>query len=295
MEVLRRGKSRRTRRATLVALGTSIALLVIAGRAGAETITLGPDLTGPGETALCSPAIGGGCGEMLLSTSLPAVQTVAPADGTIVRWRIKGASAIPGYSLDVLRHNSDGSYTMTASTGSLTPAGNELETLAASLPILAGEYIELNIPQSGEFTVLPAASTYVTFFPPLEPGETRLGNEFEYPFIFGYNADVEYEPPSEGEPAPGNEPTPTPVPTTPAAAPPAAIQVVEAHCIPPRLDGMKLRTARQTVKAAHCALGKNIRRKGANNRNGKVVAQTKEAGTTLAPGSVLRVTLGRGQ
>jgi beta-lactam-binding protein with PASTA domain len=58
---------------------------------------------------------------------------------------------------------------------------------------------------------------------------------------------------------------------------------------------MKLRTARQRVKAAHCALGKNIRRRGANNRNGKVVAQTKEAGTTLAPGSVLRVTLGRGQ
>ncbi|MDX6624755.1 MAG: hypothetical protein QOE75_2687 [Solirubrobacterales bacterium] len=282
----------RTRRATLVALGTSIALLAIAGRAGAETITLGPDLTGPGETAVCSPAIGGGCGEMLLSSSLPAVQTVAPADGTIVRWRIKGASAIPGYSLDVLRHNSDGSYTMTASTGSLTPTGNGLETLAASLPILAGEYIELNIPQNGEVTILPAASTYVTFFPPLEPGETRQGGEFEYPFTFGYNADIEYEPPSEGEPAPGNEPTPPPA--TPAA-PPAAIQVVKTHCIPPRLDGMKLRTARQRVKAAHCALGKNIRRRGANNRNGKVVAQTKEAGTTLAPGSVLRVTLGRGQ
>jgi len=243
---------------------------------------------------------------MLISTSLPAVQTVSPADGTIVRWRIKGASAMPGYSLDVLRHNSDGSYTVTASTGPLTPAGNELETLAANLPIHAGEYIELNLPQGGEFTALSAASTYVTFFPNLQPGETRQpANEFEYPFTFGYNADVEYEPPPGEEPAPEDEPAPAPtstpastsmpVPTAPAPAPLAAIQVVETNCIPPRLAGMKLRAARETVKAAHCALGKNIRRKGANNRNGKVVAQTKKPGTILAPGSVLRVTLGRDQ
>lgn len=260
-----------------------MALLSFAGVAQAETITLGPALTGPGTNGYtCAPAIGGGCGEMLLSTSLPSVQIAAPVDGTIVRWRIKGASAAPDYSLDVLRHNSDGSYTVTASTGSVTPAGNEIETLATSLPIHVGEYIELNLPQGGEFTALEGASTYITFFPHLESGETRQPtNEFEYPFTFGFNADVEYEPP------PTPAPTPAPVPTTLAAAP-----VVEADCIAPRLEGMKLRTARETVKAAHCALGKNIRKKGANNRNGKVVGQTKKPGTTLAAGSVVRVTLG---
>jgi hypothetical protein len=288
MAAIRMSKPRQRCRAMGVALGTSIALLSFAGVAQAKTLTLGPALTGPGTNGYtCSPAIGGGCGEMLLSTSLPSVQIAAPVDGMIVRWRIKGASAAPDYSLDVLRHNSDGSYTVTASTGSVTPAGNEIETLATSLPIHVGEYIELNLPQGGEFTALEGASTYVTFFPHLESGETRQPtNEFEYPFTFGFNADVEYEPQPENEPTP----TPTSVPTTRAAAP-----VVEAHCIAPRLDGMKLRTARETVRAAHCALGKNIRKKGANNRNGKVVGQTKKPGTTLAAESVVRVTLGKGQ
>lgn len=279
----------------LVALGASIALLASAGSAQAEITTLGPALTGPGTDGYtCAPAIGGGCGEMLLSTSLPSVQIAAPADGTIVRWRIRGASAAPGYSLNVLRHNSDGSYTVTASTGSVTPAGNAIETLTANLPIHAGEYIELNLPQGGEFTALDAASTYVTFFPLLESGETRQpANEFEYPFTFGYNADMEYEPPPEDELPPAPTPTPTPastpkpVPTSPAAAP-----VFAADCIAPRLEGMRLRTAREAVKAAHCALGKNIRRRGANNRNGKVVEQTRKPGTTLAAESVVRVTLG---
>jgi hypothetical protein len=290
MPALRISKPRQRCHA-LVVLGTTVALLSFAGVAQAETLTLGPALTGPGTNGYtCSPAIGGGCGEMLLSTSLPSVQITAPVNGTIVRWRIKGASAAPDYSLDVLRHNSDGSYTVTASTGSVTPAGNEIETLATSLPIHVGEYIELNLPQGGEFTALEGASTYVTFFPHLESGETRQpANEFVYPFTFGFNADVEYEPPSENEPAPtpASVSTPTPVPTSLAAAP-----VVEADCIAPRLEGMKLRTARETVKAAHCALGKNIRKKGANNRNGKVVGQTKKPGTTLATGSVVRVTLG---
>jgi len=276
----------------LVALGASIALLTSAGIAQAETITLGPALTGPGANGYaCAPSGGGGCGMMLLSTSLPSVQIAAPVDGTIVRWRIKGASAAPGYGLQVLRHNSDGSYTVTASTGSVTPVGNEFETLATSLPIHVGEYIALNLPQDGEYAGLEAASTYATFFPQLESGETRQPtNEFEYPFTFAYNADVEYEPPPTPTPTPPTPPTPTPVPTTLAAAP-----VAEAKCIVPRLGGMKLRTARETVKAANCALGKNTRRKGANNRNGKVVGQTKKPGTTLAAGSVVRVTLGRGQ
>jgi beta-lactam-binding protein with PASTA domain len=78
------------------------------------------------------------------------------------------------------------------------------------------------------------------------------------------------------------------VPTTLAVAPSVA-----AVCIVPNLKGMKLRMARKTVKAAHCALGKNIRKKGANNRNGKVVGQTKKPGTSVAAESVVRVTLGK--
>ncbi len=67
---------------------------------------------------------------MLLTTDAPSVEIASPVDGTVVRWRVKGSSATPGYSLNVLRKNGDGTYTVTASTGSVTPAGNEIETLA---------------------------------------------------------------------------------------------------------------------------------------------------------------------
>ncbi len=295
MPARRESRQGQRRRWATAALGISIALLTCAGIARAETITLGPALTGPGTNGYtCSPAIGGGCGEMLLSTSLPSVQIGAPFDGTIVRWRIKGASAAPGYSLDVLHHNGDGSYTVTASTGSVTPGGNEIETLATSLPIHVGEYIELNLPQGGEFTALQGASTYVTFLPHLEAGETRQpANEFEYPFTFAFNADVEYEPPSDNEPPPTPTPPPNPKPASTPAPVPTTLPVAPAVCIVPSVVGMKLRTARETVKAARCALGKNLRRKGATNRNGKVVGQTEKRGTALAPESVVRVTLGR--
>jgi hypothetical protein len=245
----RESEPRRRCRATLVAVGSAAALLLFAVAAQAETITLGPALTGPGSNGYtCSPAIGGGCGEMLLSTSLPSVQIASPVDGTVVRWRIKGASSIPGYSLDVLRHNGDGSYTVTASTGSVTPTGNEFETFDTSLRIHVGEYVELNLPQGGQFTALEGPSTYATFFPNLESGETtQQGGEFEYPFTFAYNAEVESEPPPDEEPKP--TPTPTPTPTvTPAPSVPTTVPDPKLDCILPKLEGLKLRTARETVR-----------------------------------------------
>src|SRR5450755_3289546 len=110
-------KKRLRRRAMLVALGTCIALLSLAGIAQAETLTLGPALTGPG-TPGYSCSVEGGCGEMLLITEPASEWIASPVNGTVVRWRIKGPSAIPGYGLNVLRDNGDGTYTVTASTGS---------------------------------------------------------------------------------------------------------------------------------------------------------------------------------
>jgi IPT/TIG domain len=86
----------------------------------------------------------------------------------------------------------------------------------------------------------------------------------------------------------------TAVTPTPAATPvPPPVAAAPVTCTVPSVEGMKLKVARETVKGAHCALGKNFRKKGANNRNGKVVAQTLKSGTVGPFETVVRVTLGK--
>jgi hypothetical protein len=276
----------------LAALGTSMAVLSFAGVARAETLTVGADLTSPVlDSGYCASLSGEGCGEVTLAAVAPSAGTGSPVHGAVVRWRIRGASATPGYSINVLRKNPDGTYTVTASSDPVTPSGNEIETFASSLPIEAGEYVGLDEPPHGYITELAGQSTGAYFISSFKVGETRTPEgEEAFPLVFGWNADIEETPlPPAPIVTPPSNPTPSSTPT------PAAVPVAAANCISPRLEGMKLKTARETVKAAHCALGKNIRRKGADNRNGKVVGQTKKPGTPLATESVVRVTLGRGQ
>lgn len=230
---------------------------------------------------------------MLLSTDLSPVEIASPVDGTVVSWRIKGASAMAGYSLNVLRDNGDGTYTVTASTGAVTPAGNEIETLAASLPIQVGEYLELNIPQGGQFTALEGESTYAAFFPVLQPGETRApANEFKYPFTFSYNADVEYQAAPVTPSAPAG-------PETPADAVPSAPIVLstpaptpEAHCVVPDLRGKKLSAAKQAVRAAGCGVGLIAKKNGVKAAEGVVIKQRPKPGRLLSPRTGISVKFG---
>jgi outer membrane lipoprotein SlyB len=264
-------------RGTLAALATCTALLSFAGIAQAEAVTLGPALTGGTPGYSCSPAIGGGCGQLLLATDLPSVEIASPVDGTVVRWRVKGPSATPGYSLNVLRDNGDGTYTVTASTGAVTPAGNEIETLATSLPIQVGEYLELNIPQEGQFTALEGESTYASFFPVLQPGETREpANEFKYPFTFSYNADIEYQATPVTPPTPPGKTTPAPIVLS--TPPPTA----EARCVVPDLRGKKLSAAKRAVRAAGCGVGLIAKRNGVKAAEGEVIKQRPKPGRLLS-------------
>jgi hypothetical protein len=82
-------------------------------------------------------------------------------------------------------------------------------------------------------------------------------------------------------------------PTTTPVLTPAPLSTAPVTCAAPSVKEMKLKAARQTIKAAHCALGKNIRKPGADNRNGKVVAQAARPGTRGPYEFVIRVTLGK--
>jgi hypothetical protein len=279
------------RPALLAALASCAAFCSLAGVAAAETVTLGPPITAPTSSGLeCSPSGGGGCGNMLLSTELPSVVIAAPTDGTVVRWRIQGASTLPGYSLDVLHHNTNGTYTVTASTGSTTPAGAEIETLSTSLPIHAGEYIELNLPQQGDLATLEGETTYATFFPTLVAGETREpNNEFEYPFTFAFDADVELEPATPVTPPPVITPTPVVI-ATPAA--PIVAAAPAAQCLVPKLFGKKLKTAKKKIRAGGCRVGKVTKKDGVMAKAGKVVKQGRKPGGPLAAGTKVSLQLG---
>jgi hypothetical protein len=290
MRTLLEMKDGRRRQVMLAVLGTCIGLLALACIARAETLTLGPALTGPG-TPGYSCAVEGGCGEMLLSTEPASEWIASPVNGTVVRWRIKGPSAIPGYGLNVLHDNGDGTFTVTASTGSMTPAGNEIETLATSLPIHSGEYIELNIPQNGWFTALEGEATATSFFPVLQPDETRqAANEFTYPFTFAYNADVEFEatPVTPPVPVPAVIPVASAGQMTPAPiAPPPP-----ARCVVPDLTGKKLPAAKKAVWAAGCGVGLIAKENGVTAARGEVVKQRPKPGRLLSPRTGISVKLG---
>jgi hypothetical protein len=285
MRTRRQIKDRGLRRLLLTALGTCVATSALAGVAEAETLTLGADLTAPKESGTCSPLGGGGCGEMIVTAAAPSVGTRSPVDGTVVRWRIGGTSAMSGYRLNVLHKNTDGSYTVTATSGPVTPSGDEIETLDSALPIRLGEYLELDIPDQGGIAVV-SGSSIDSFFTPFQGvGETQFTGESEIPITFGYNADIEADPTPPPPVTPAKQTPPTPI----ALVAPAP--VAEAHCVIPRLKGMKLKAAKRELRGAGCKVGRVRKSNGASARTGRVVKQSPKAGIALATDSKVSVKL----
>ncbi len=79
-------------------------------------------------------------------------------------------------------------------------------------------------------------------------------------------------------------PTSTPTSSLEKAAP--------VKCKVPNLAGKKLKAAKSKLTAAHCAIGKVTKQKGATLGSGKVVKQAPKPGASLAAGTKVKVTLG---
>jgi hypothetical protein len=259
------------RRGAIAALGGCIAVLAFAGTAQAETFPMGPALSAP-------TAFEGSCEETCSTATVELGERTAasPVTGTISRWRVKGSTEVPGYELDVVRRNSGGTFTVTASSGPVTSHGAQLETFTTNLPIAAGEYIGLKLPVGGSVAILETPGTEVFFTPPLSLGETRApeesGGETESsaPFAAGFNADVET------------------IAAPPVIPPPAP----EAHCIVPRLKGKKLAAAKKALRAAGCGVGVVKRKHGVKATVGKVVRELPKADRVLPVGTAVSVKLG---
>jgi hypothetical protein len=100
---------------------------------------------------------------------------------------------------------------------------------------------------------------------------------------------------------PDPSPTAVPDPATPdpGPAPPATTsppkQPAIFKCVIPSLKNLTLASAKTRLKAARCALGTVKRAKSRRIKAGRVIAQGRKAGTKLAAGTKVTVTVSRGR
>ena len=111
-------------------------------------------------------------------------------------------------------------------------------------------------------------------------GNPVTGSPFDYPIIAGegweggFQTTVIQGPPPE--PVHGAE-----------MAPSGA-----DYCVVPMLKGRTLKGAKGQLREAGCRIGDVTKRKGATARTGRVVRQSSKPGATVAPGTMVGVTLG---
>jgi hypothetical protein len=85
-----------------------------------------------------------------------------------------------------------------------------------------------------------------------------------------------------------------PKPPTQIVDRPVPVQVPVTQCVVPGLKGLPVGFAKKLLKAADCALGKVTKKKTRKRRQvGKVLSQKTRAGTTLAQGTKVAVTVGK--
>lgn len=272
----------RFRRARFSALAAALTALALAASAQAEVVTVGA--ANPGETTNPSACtFAGGCGFLTTAAEAPNAATRAPIDGTVVRWRIAGAAATSGYQVNVVRSNLDGTYTITAAAPPVTLLGPGTEAFAAGLPIKAGEFVELDVPDSGSVGAIEGpSSTIVVFSPALRADQSQMPLEAAAPVVPAFNADIE-----SVQTVPVLPVAPV-LPVTPA--PPAPLP--QAQCVVPKLNGKKLKAAKKKIKAADCKVGLVSKKNGVKVATGKVVKQSPKAGKVLPVRTGVSVKLG---
>jgi hypothetical protein len=229
-------------------------------------VTLGSPLTNP---ALTPTPIGSV--STLSQTALPGTTLVAPFNGTIVSWKVIGASGGP-YKLRVVRPVGGGLFTGagTATSGAITGTG--VLTFSANLPIRAGDMIGLD----------PTADGDTIGFHPAAPGATF---RFWTPVLADGGA--------------GRAPT---VPTS--AGELGFNATIDSNCIVPSVLLLDLPAATAAIEAANCDLGavtkpKKKRKKKARQAKKKkkpkliVRSQSPAAGTEVPAGTDVALTLGK--
>jgi hypothetical protein len=125
----------------LAFLVVAAAWSALAAASAQATVTVGSPLTEPLVGSL-SP------GDPVTFTNLvlpePGANVTSPVAGTVVRWRIIGASGGP-FHLRVLTQAGGTSFTGAGTSEPRTPSSTAMETFTTSLPIGAGQQIGLDV------------------------------------------------------------------------------------------------------------------------------------------------------
>jgi PASTA domain len=211
------------RRVALLAALTMAALTSFGAGAQAKTATIGSPLTAsftPTEVGYCdSPP----CQSMtLMPGRWSGVDPVSRVDGTVVSYRLAGADGT--FAIQIIRSVLHvGLESIATSTPTHMASSGVSPSIAANLPIEAGDHVGLRMDCGDRFGLGPdSASSLTVFYPPLADGAPPQAPCS--PFYWG----------------PGE----------------LGMQATVRYCQVPRLKGKTLKAARKALKAADCTVGK---------------------------------------
>lgn len=172
-----------------LALATLLAALGPAAVAHGAT-TVGSDLSPDANAMACATL----CTAFTTSQATGAAVAVAPADGVIVRWRVKAGQATTGVALRTIRPVGGGAYAgVGASDAQSVPAGTS--TFTTRLPVKAGDIVAADLPGSARIFALSSTFDVQAFSPQLTTFPHTPGKQAGRELLV--NADI--EPDADGD------------------------------------------------------------------------------------------------
>ena len=174
-----------------LALSSAAIFLSLASTAQAANITVGSPLTG----AFTAEPLGVTGTIFNSSLAEPGANVASPVNGTIVRWRVVGASAGP-FRLRVLRPAGGTTYTAVGSSALQTPSTLAPVDFPANLPIQAGDTIGIDgIKEQtiGGLKPIPGAAI-AAWVPALAEGSSLPFVAAESNVEIAFNAEVQPQP-----------------------------------------------------------------------------------------------------
>jgi hypothetical protein len=204
-----------------------------------------------------------------------------PVDGTITSWRTQAAEG-EGQVLVFKVFRPEGmKFKVVAHDGPRPLAASTVNTFAVSIPVKAGDVIGYNDTATVESH--PSACTF----------HSESAEDFNI-YQEGEALDGEFV--ESGGTETFVRPNISAVVTTPETPPPPVVMplppVPAAHCVVPKLKGLKLKAAKRKIRAAQCAVGQVSKKPDVTTKTGKVVKQKPQTGEVKAAGAKIAVTLG---
>jgi len=186
-------------RGTLVCAAVAVAAFVLAAPAEA-VYTVGSNLNDPFSNTLNCSGFATGCtasfGLTAPAASVASSGLSSPANGVVVRWRIKSGAAPASTALRILRPGNSNTRAAVTTSEVQVPAASTTTTFDTRLPIAAGDQIGID---SKFPPFASAASSEVRYWAPaLVDGAAASGSSAFANSLLLVNADIELDQDGDG-------------------------------------------------------------------------------------------------